>query len=64
MKISESTPVTEALSHSPNIKDVFIKYGLTCFECYGSTQDTIKHVINNNGLDKENFLNDLNASLE
>ncbi len=63
MKITYETPVTEVLSLSPKIKEVFQQYGLECFGCHGSNQDRVRHVVQNNGLDGEAFIKDLNDSL-
>lgn len=60
--ITLQTRVIDALKASPAIRNVFGNYGLECPGCKGSQEDTIAHVIKNNGLDGDAFLRDLNTA--
>lgn len=63
MKITLETQIQEALALSSKVTEVFDRYGLECLQCHGSSQDRIRHIIQNNGLDGETFLSDLNNVL-
>ncbi|MBN1499129.1 MAG: hypothetical protein JW982_03160 [Spirochaetes bacterium] len=54
------TKISEALKINKNIMNVFSSYKLLCAECKGISQDTVRIVIRNNGLDGEKFLKELN----
>ncbi|MDA3901623.1 MAG: hypothetical protein PF637_14025 [Spirochaetes bacterium] len=64
MRIEFDTPVQEALKMSTDVVDVFKRNDLYCPGCHGMSQDTIKTVIVNNGLDPDKFLKELNESVK
>ena len=60
MKFNETTSIFEVLKKSKNTLKVFTKYNLDCPGCKGSSQDTIRNVAINNGLDLDVFIKELN----
>ena len=63
MKITPETKLTDIIAH-PAVSDVFKKYSFMCSSCKGMVQDTVAHVIVNNGLDSDSFLKELNDSIK
>ncbi|MBP7902313.1 MAG: disulfide oxidoreductase [Spirochaetes bacterium] len=61
MKITPETKLTDIIA-DPAVSDVFKKYSFMCPSCKGMVQDTVAHVIINNGLDSDSFLKELNDS--
>ena len=64
MKVKENTKVNEALKISKEVVKVFRKYDLDCPRCKGSMEDDIGKVAINHGLDLEEFLKEINSSIE
>ena len=63
MKITPETKLTDIMA-DPAVSDVFKKYSFMCPSCKGMVQDTVAHVIINNGLDSDSFLKELNDSIK
>jgi hypothetical protein len=49
---------------NPAVSEIFRKYSFMCPSCKGMVQDTVAHVIVNNGLDSVSFLKELNDSIK
>ncbi len=64
MKITGKSRLTDVLKMSRNIHDVFKKYNLDCIGCKGAAEETIEIVAVNNGLNLQEFLEELNGALE
>lgn len=62
MKITRETPILEALKNSKNSAAVVKKYGLFCPTCKGASEDTVRIVAVNRGIDLETFLAELNKT--
>ncbi len=62
MKITAHMSVQEALKISKHTIKVFNKYNLDCPSCKGGEVDTIEKVALNNGLDVNQFLQEINGA--
>jgi len=63
MKISAETNAAEALKMSKKIAEVFNKYNLYCTGCKCIKEETIGRIAFNQGLDRDNFISELNSAL-
>ncbi len=63
MKITAETKLIDIMA-DPAVSEVFRKYSFMCPSCKGMVQDTVAHVIVNNGLDSVSFLKELNDSIK
>jgi hybrid cluster-associated redox disulfide protein len=59
MKITKESKIVDIIRDNRETLKVFDKYGLICPTCKGATEDTVRHVAVNNGLDVESFLTEL-----
>lgn len=64
MKITKSTKTPDAMKQSPAILAIFRKYDLYCPGCKGAAEDTIEKVAICNGMDVQEFVDELNGVLE
>lgn len=59
MEITPKTRLRDVLKECSAARDVLEKYNLNCMGCHGLAQDSLNHVIINNGLNPEEFLKEL-----
>jgi hypothetical protein len=64
MKITRSTKAADAIMLSDNVVMIFRKHNLYCPGCKGLGEDTIEKIAVCNGMDVQEFLDELNGSLE
>jgi hypothetical protein len=64
MKITKNTKAPDALKMSDSIIKIFQKHKLYCPGCKGLGEDTIEKIALCNGMDIQEFLDELNGSLE
>ncbi len=64
MKITKNTKAPDAIKLSGNIIKVFKKYDLYCPRCKGIGEDTIEKIAICNGMDVQEFVDELNSALE
>ena len=64
MKITKNTKAGDALEMSDAVKKIFEKHNLYCPGCKGLDEDTIEKIAVCNGMDLQEFLDELNSSLD
>ncbi|MBP2635630.1 MAG: hypothetical protein H6Q72_1537 [Firmicutes bacterium] len=61
--ITKSTPIIDALRSHPQAREIFIKHGMGCIGCMGSTTETIENGAYMHDIDIEALLLELNKLL-
>jgi hypothetical protein len=64
MKITKNTKAADAIKLSNNVTRIFRKHNFYCPDCKGLGEDTIEKIAFCNGMDVQEFLDELNGSLE
>ena len=63
MKIDLDSKLKQILCED-GVKKVFKKYKIRCSSCRGISEDLVRNVIFNYGLDKDIFLDELNKAIK
>lgn len=58
--VNKSTPIIDALRAHPDAREVFIKHGMGCIGCMGSTNETIENGAKMHGIDVDALVRELN----
>lgn len=64
MKITKNTMALDAIRISPGVLRVFQQHNLYCPGCKGIGEDTIEKIADCNGMNIQDFLNELNGALD
>ncbi|MBM7623323.1 DUF1858 domain-containing protein [Sporohalobacter salinus] len=64
MKVTKDMFILDVLKEYPEVKKVFVDYGLACGSCLGADSARIKEVVSSHGIDLDNLLSDLNKLVE
>lgn len=59
--INKNTPIIDALRSHPGARDVFMKHGMGCIGCMGSTSETIENGAKMHEIDVDALIEELNA---
>jgi hybrid cluster-associated redox disulfide protein len=59
--IDKNTPIIEALRSHPDAREVFMKHGMGCIGCMGSTNETIENGARMHGIDVDALVHELNG---
>lgn len=59
--IDKNTPIIEALRSHPEARNIFLKHGMGCIGCMGSTSETIDNGAKMHGIDVKALVRELNA---
>ena len=62
-KITEMMNIGEILEIKPELEDVFLKHGLNCVGCPGSSVETVAEAAEGHGVNLAELLEDLNNEL-
>ena len=63
-KITKDSSIIEIASAHPELRAVFMKYGMGCIGCMAAQFETVGQAAQVHGLDTEKLVKDLNAALE
>lgn len=59
-EITGDMMIADIVQHYPETIEVFMEYGIACFGCNMSTQETLEQGVVLHGIDPEEILEDLN----
>lgn len=59
----KNSSIIEVLRSHPQARDVFVKFGMSCIGCMGSTWETIASGAKMHGIDEDALLKELNDLL-
>jgi len=59
--INKNTPIIVALRSHPDAREIFMKHGMGCIGCMGSTSETIENGAKMHGIDVESLVKELNS---
>lgn len=62
--IGKNTPIIKALRSHPGARDVFVKHGMGCIGCMGSSSETIENGAKMHDIDLDALLKELNELQE
>lgn len=63
-EITKEMSIQEAVAKYPQTIEVFFKYGMGCFACHAARFENIEQGASMHGIDIEQLMTELNASLK
>ncbi|MEI8216256.1 MAG: DUF1858 domain-containing protein [Eubacteriales bacterium] len=61
--ITDEMLVSEVLDLDGDVYEIFLKHGLNCVGCPGSSNESLKEAAKGHGVNLENLITDLNTYL-
>lgn len=58
--VSKDMPIIEVLRTQPAARDIFLKHGMGCIGCLGSTRETVETAARMHGIDVDGLIRELN----